>query len=96
MWRLREEVHPVLTAAGGALLDERTGRWTALTPTAAAVVSLLLASDTTEQAAAWFADRYRIDLVQAARDVAGVVATLTASGAVDTPTSARPRWRWWR
>ncbi|BFO23103.1 hypothetical protein SHKM778_94910 (plasmid) [Streptomyces sp. KM77-8] len=43
MWQLRESAHPVLTDEGGAILDERTGRWTHLTPTASAAVMLLLA-----------------------------------------------------
>ncbi|MFE4669403.1 hypothetical protein ACFRI7_31735 [Streptomyces sp. NPDC056716] len=48
MWQLRETAHPVLTDEGGAILDERTGHWTHLTPTASAALMLLLAGTTQE------------------------------------------------
>ena len=92
MWQLREGVHPVLTEEGGALLDERTGRWTFLTPTAAAALALLLASDSTEQAADRYADRYGIDGQQAAHDLRTVADTLTTSGLLlDHPEPASRR-----
>lgn len=94
MWRLREGVHPVLTEEGGALLNEHTGRWIGLTPTAAAAVTLLLASDSDEQATALYADRYGIDLQQAIRDVQAVADTLDASGVLlSQPAPTRRRWR---
>ncbi|MGW5120856.1 PqqD family peptide modification chaperone [Streptomyces noursei] len=98
MWQLRERAHPVLTDEGGAILDEYTGRWSQLTPTASAAVMLLLACPTFEQAADRFAERYGIGSEQAAADVRAVADTLTAQGlatAGDSP-SRRRWWRWWR
>ncbi|MGO4752908.1 hypothetical protein AB4212_30580, partial [Streptomyces sp. 2MCAF27] len=60
MWQLRESTHPVLTDEGGAILNEHTGRWTYLTPTASTAVMLLLASTTQDEAASRFAERYGI------------------------------------
>ncbi|MFH8993215.1 PqqD family peptide modification chaperone [Streptomyces sp. NPDC017940] len=98
MWRLRDGTHPVLTDEGGAILSERTGRWSYLTPAAAAAVMLLLASSTQEQAADRFAKRYRIPGEQAVADIRTVVESLTAQGlAHDEPPPAphpRPWWRW--
>ncbi|MFE3884973.1 PqqD family peptide modification chaperone [Streptomyces lydicus] len=97
MWRLRESAHPVLTDEGGALLDERTGRWTQLTPTASAAVMLLLAGTTEEEAAGQYAARYGIGFEQAAADVRTVAAALTAQGlATVAPVSRRRWWGWWR
>ncbi|MGI5341898.1 PqqD family peptide modification chaperone [Streptomyces sp. CA-181903] len=100
MWRLCESAHPVLTDEGGAILDERTGRWTQLTPSASAAVMLLLASATTEQAQALFAVHYGIPAEQAAADVRAVADALAAQGLVatgDTPAAVRRHRRgWWR
>ncbi|GHI98028.1 PqqD family peptide modification chaperone [Streptomyces olivaceus] len=94
--RLRESAHAVLTDEGGAILDERTGRWTHLTPTASAALLLLLAGTTEDQAARRFAERYGITAEQAARDVRTVVGTLTAQGLAAAPVPARRWWRWGR
>ncbi|CAM5675232.1 PqqD family protein [Streptomyces hirsutus] len=97
MWRLRERTHPVLTDEGGAILSERTGRWSYLTPTAAAAVMLLVASTSEEEAADRFAERYGIPAGQSAADVHTVVETLTAQGlAHDGPEPARQSCRWWK
>ncbi|MFJ6661275.1 PqqD family protein [Streptomyces sp. NPDC091377] len=102
MWQLRDGAHPVLTDEGGAILSERTGRWSYLTPTASVAVMLLLAGSTPEQAADRFATRYGIPAEQAAIDVRNVAETLTVQGlAHDEPTLApatrsRRRWRWTR
>ncbi|WP_329182238.1 PqqD family peptide modification chaperone (plasmid) [Streptomyces decoyicus] len=97
MWRLRESTHPVLTDEGGALLDERTGHWTQLTPTASAAVMLLLAGATEEEAAGPYATRYGIGFEQAAADVRTVAAALTTQGLATTdPMSRRRWWGWWR
>lgn len=95
--RLRESTHTVLTNEGGAILNERTGRWTYLTPTATAAVMLLLAGTSEEQAASRFAERYGIGAEQAASDVRTVADTLAARGlAVTEPAPARLWSRWWR
>ncbi|MGW2324730.1 PqqD family peptide modification chaperone [Streptomyces sp. NPDC001700] len=97
MWRLREGAHPALTDAGGAILDERTGRWTHLTPTATAAVLLLLSCDTQQQAAQRYADRYGLTTEHAAADVRTVADALTAQGlTVARPAPQRRWWRWWR
>jgi hypothetical protein len=97
VWHLREGAHPILTDEGGAILDERTGRWTHLTPTASAAVMLLLAGTTQEEAAEQYAKRYGIDAGQAAVDVRTVAAALTARGlATAQPATRRRGWRWWR
>lgn len=97
MWQLRESAHTVLTDEGGALLDERTGRWTQLTPTASAAVMLLLSGATEEEAAGQYATRYGIGFEQAAADVRTVAAALTAQGlAIVDPVSRRRWWGWWR
>ncbi|BBJ44118.1 hypothetical protein SSPO_068360 [Streptomyces antimycoticus] len=97
MWQLREGAHAVLADEGGAILDERTGRWAHLTPTAAAAVMLLLASTTEDQAAEQYATRYDIGAAQATNDVRTVAHALTARGlAVTEPARHRHRWGWWR
>ncbi|WP_030888133.1 PqqD family protein [Streptomyces sp. NRRL S-1868] len=96
MWRLREGTHPVLTDEGGAILSERTGRWSYLTPTASAAVMLLLASTSQEEAASRFAERYGIGAGQAAADVRTVAETLAAQGLAHNGQAPvrRPWWRW--
>ena len=89
MWRLRESAHAALTDAGGAILDERTGRWTTpATPTATAAVLLLLSCDTQQQAAQRYADRYGLTTEHAAAGVRTVADALTAQGLTVT-TDAR-------
>ncbi|MFF5719282.1 PqqD family peptide modification chaperone [Streptomyces buecherae] len=93
---MRDDVHPVLTDEGGAILSERTGRWCYLTPTAAAAVMLLLASNSQDEAASRFAERYGIPGEQGAADVRAVAETLAAQGvAHDNPPP--PRFTgWWK
>lgn len=95
MWQLREGAHAVLTDEGGAILDEHSGRWTCLTPTASAAVMLLLASTTEEEAADRFAERYQIPGEQAAADVHTVADTLTKNKLANSG-EAPSRRRWWR
>ncbi|MGW7641839.1 PqqD family peptide modification chaperone [Streptomyces decoyicus] len=97
MWQLRKTAHLVLTDDGGAILDERTGRWTQLTPTSSAAVMLLLAGGSEDDAARQYAARYGIDADQAAKDIAGVASSLTERGIATTTTATlRSRWRWGR
>ncbi|MFJ8764674.1 PqqD family peptide modification chaperone [Streptomyces clavifer] len=94
---MAESAHPVLTDEGGAILDERTGRWTHLTPAASAALMLLLAGTTEEEAAGHYAQRYGIDAGQAAVDVRMVGAALIALGlATQEPVSRHHWWGWWR
>lgn len=97
MWQLREGAHAVLTDEGGAILDERSGRWSLLTPTAAAAVMLLLASTTEDQAVGQYATRYNIGAAQATTDVRTVAHALAVQGLALTGQARRRRWwRWWR
>lgn len=97
MWQLCDSARPVLTDAGGAILDVRAGRWTYLAPTAAAAVLLLLAAGTEEAAAEQYAQRYGIGADRAAADVRAVAVALTARGlARAEPGRGRRRWGWWR
>ncbi|MGV9883282.1 PqqD family peptide modification chaperone [Streptomyces sp. NPDC003006] len=97
MWQLAESAHPVLTDEGGAILDERTGRWTHLTPTASAALMLLLTGTTEEEAAGQYAERYGIDAGQAGVDVRTVADALTVQSlATAEPASHRRWWGWWR
>ncbi|MGD9482899.1 PqqD family protein [Streptomyces sp. TRM70308] len=97
MWRLREGTHPVLTDEGGAILNEQTGRWAYLTPTASAAVMLLLASTSQEEASSQYAERYGIGAGRAADDVRTVAEALAAQGlALGCRAPARPRRRRWR
>ncbi|MEU4898563.1 PqqD family peptide modification chaperone [Streptomyces sp. NPDC044780] len=98
MWRLRDRVHAALTDEGGAILDERSGRWSHLTTTAA--VMLLRSCPSEEQAAARFAQRYGIPSAQAATDVRAVAEALVANGLTTYGAAPSRRrwqmWRWWR
>lgn len=98
MWQLHERAHPVLTDQGSAVLDERTGRWTQLTPTASAAVMLLLSGGDMEQAADRFAERYDIPPEQAAADVQNVATMLAAQGLTKNSgkKSVQRRWGWRR
>ncbi|MCE7081428.1 PqqD family peptide modification chaperone [Streptomyces sp. ST2-7A] len=98
MWRLREHVHAAVTAEGGAVLDERTGRWTYLSPTAAAAVAFLCASTGREGAVERYAARYNLPAGRAAADVAAVADALTAAGLAGDEPVVRRRfgWGWWR
>ncbi|GAA2350215.1 PqqD family peptide modification chaperone [Streptomyces cuspidosporus] len=97
MWQLREGAHAILADDGGAILDEHSGRWSHLTPTASAAVMLLLAGTAEHHAVEQYANRYGISTVQAAADVRAVADALTAQGLAVTETaSASARRPWWR
>ncbi|MGD9484742.1 hypothetical protein WDH52_16025 [Streptomyces sp. TRM70308] len=98
MPRLADRVHPVLTGEGGALLDAHHGRWTYLTPTAAAALAVLLTTDDMHRAVAEYAARYGLSPRQAADDLTGLWASLTHRGltAVTPPRGRRRLRRWWR
>ncbi|MGD9486044.1 PqqD family peptide modification chaperone [Streptomyces sp. TRM70308] len=96
MWQLCERARPVLTDDGGAILDERTGRWKQLTPTASAAVMLLLSCSTEEQAANRYAQRYGIAREQAVADVRTIAGALVAQGLARDGQPAPRRWWGWR
>ncbi|MER5973650.1 PqqD family protein [Streptomyces sp. NPDC002055] len=86
----------MLTDEGGAILNERTGHWSYLTPTAASAVLILLSSTTEDQAAGQYADRYGISRDQAASDVRAVTDALIQQGVISRPPVRRSWWRWRR
>lgn len=97
--QLREKTHPVLTDDGGAILNERTGRWTQLTPTATTAVLLLLSGASPSQAAEYYADRYNITPEKALTDIQAVTRDLSAAGLTrlaPEPTRTRHRGMWLR
>ncbi|WP_145497521.1 hypothetical protein [Streptomyces sp. CFMR 7] len=82
----------MLTDEGGAILDELTGRWSYLTPTAVSAVLVLLSSVTESQAAEQYAERYGISHDQAINDIRTVTTALTEQGVTARSRSGR-RWR---
>ncbi|MBG0816446.1 lasso peptide biosynthesis PqqD family chaperone [Planomonospora sp. ID82291] len=80
--RLRAGVATTATDYGAVLLDERSGAFWQLNPTAALAVSRLSAGDTPEQAAAALAAEFEIGPEQALEDVQALVEDLRAAGLV--------------
>ncbi|GAA2698418.1 MULTISPECIES: PqqD family peptide modification chaperone [Actinosynnema] len=100
MWRLREGVHAVLTDEGGTLLDERTGRWTDLSPSASTAARLVLDADTEHRAVEDFAARYGLAHERAAADLDALARDLAGRGLLLSGMAGHqpPRWLrgWWR
>lgn len=71
--RLRPGVSTADTAYGTVLLDERTGDYWQLNPTAARVVELLAGGAGAERAAAALAEEFDVDPAQALQDVTTLV-----------------------
>ncbi|TMQ90814.1 lasso peptide biosynthesis PqqD family chaperone [Actinomadura soli] len=71
--RLRPGVSTADTAYGTVLLDERSGDYWQLNPTAATVFRRLAAGDSETQAAAALADEFDVDPAQALLDVTALV-----------------------
>ncbi|OON80807.1 hypothetical protein [Streptomyces tsukubensis] len=92
MLLLHEHTHPVLTDEGGAILDESTGRWSYLTPSAASAVLLLLSSTTENQATEQYGERYGLSHDLAAKDIRMVTTALTRQGVTFGSAVRRP-WR---
>ncbi|UCM90417.1 PqqD family peptide modification chaperone [Streptomyces marincola] len=92
--RLRDGVHAILTDTAGALLDERSGRWTHLSGTAAVALRLLLSTEERRQAIEEFAGRFAVPREQAEQDLLAVERGLTDRGLLAAPR--RRGRRWWR
>ncbi|WP_242887282.1 lasso peptide biosynthesis PqqD family chaperone [Actinomadura litoris] len=80
--RLRPGVSTTDTAYGTVLLDERSGDYWQLNPTAARALRLLADGSTAEQAAAAMAEEFDVDEPRALRDVTALVGQLRAAGLV--------------
>ncbi|TDD88197.1 lasso peptide biosynthesis PqqD family chaperone [Actinomadura rubrisoli] len=79
---LRPGVSTTDTAYGTVLLDERSGDYFQLNPTAARVVRLLADGRTPAEAAAALAEEFDIDEPRALRDVTVLVGQLRTAGLV--------------
>lgn len=80
--RIRAGVSATDTDYGAVLLDERSGDYWQLNPTAAAVVGLLANGRSPEQAAAALAEEFGVDEAQALEDVTSLVEQLRSAGLV--------------
>lgn len=87
-------VRATITEHGGMLLDlnERRGRWYALTPAAALWWQRIQDGCTTGQASQAVAGRYQIPPAQAAADLAPFIAALLQKRIL-TPVRKQKRWR---
>jgi hypothetical protein len=78
--QLRDGVSSADTEYGTMLLDEDSGRYWNLNPSAAAVLRRLLDGGTPEQAARELTERYQVDAETAGRDVRELLGGLRAAG----------------
>jgi PqqD family protein of HPr-rel-A system len=87
---LRRGVSTADTDYGIALLDEDSGEYYTLNPSAALVLRTLLGGATTDQAIEELARQYAVDGTTAARDVEALVGDLHAAGLVEPEREGRP------
>jgi Coenzyme PQQ synthesis protein D (PqqD) len=81
--RLRDGVSSADTDYGIMLLDEDSGRYWNLNPTAAQILRLLLDGGTPAEAARQVTEQYAVDADTAGRDVRELVDGLHAAGLVE-------------
>jgi hypothetical protein len=82
MLKLRDGVSTAETDYGMALLDEDSGQYWNLNPTAALALRTLLDGGTTGQAAQGLAEQYAVDADTANRDVQDLLGELRSAGLV--------------
>jgi Coenzyme PQQ synthesis protein D (PqqD) len=80
--QLRDGVSAADTDYGMALLDEDSGQYWNLNPTAALVLRTLLGGGTTAQAVQELTAQYAVDADTASRDIEDLVGELHAAGLV--------------
>ncbi|CUU58362.1 Coenzyme PQQ synthesis protein D (PqqD) [Parafrankia irregularis] len=80
--QLREHVVRTHTDYGAVLLDERTGRYFTLNPTADVAVGVLAGGGTPDQAAQAVTEAYEVDTATARADIDALVAQLRDAGLV--------------
>jgi hypothetical protein len=86
--KLREGVSAADTDYGMALLDEDSGQYWNLNPTAALALRTLLDGGTTAQAVQELTEQYAVDADTASQDVDNLVGELHSAGLVkEQPTS---------
>jgi Coenzyme PQQ synthesis protein D (PqqD) len=83
--RLRPEIATTNTDDGLVLLDERTGRYWQLNPTATHILHALLAGQHPDHIAAEMATRYHIDTEQAQHDITTLTDHLHTARLVASP-----------
>ena len=81
--RLRDGVSSAETDYGIMLLDEDSGRYWNLNPTAALVLHTLLEGGTPDQAAHQLSERYAVEAAAAGRDVRELLDGLGAAGLLE-------------
>jgi hypothetical protein len=81
--KLRDGVSAADTDYGIVLLDEDSGRYWNLNPSAAQVLRLLLDGGTPAEAVRRLTERYAVDADGAGRDVADLVERLRSAGLVE-------------
>jgi hypothetical protein len=85
MLKLRDGVFTADTEYGTTLLDEDSGAYWNLNPTAALVLRTLLDGGTPEQAVRALTEEYEVSGEAARRDVTELVAGLRSAGLVEGP-----------
>jgi hypothetical protein len=86
--QLREGVSAADTDYGMALLDEDSGQYWNLNPTAALALRTLLDGGTTAQAVQELTEQYAVDADTASQDINNLVGELHSAGLVkEQPTS---------
>ena len=80
--QLRDGVFTTETDYGVTLLDEKSGQYWNLNPTAALVLRMLLAGGTPDQAVQELTKQYEVNADTASRDVEDLVGSLHSAGLV--------------
>ena len=80
--QLRDGVFTTETDYGVTLLDEKSGQYWNLNPTAALVLRMLLAGGTPDQAVQELTKQYEVNADTASRDVEELVGSLHSAGLV--------------
>jgi Coenzyme PQQ synthesis protein D (PqqD) len=81
--KLRDGVSSAGTDYGTVLLDEDSGQYWNLNPTAALVLQTLLAGGTPDQAVQKLTEQYAVDADSAGRDVQELLEGLRSAGLVE-------------
>ena len=79
---LRDGVSAADTEYGMALLDEDSGQYWNLNPTAALALRMLLGGGTTAQAVQELTEQYAVDVETASQDIEDLVGELHSAGLV--------------
>lgn len=82
-FKLRDGVSSADTDYGSVLLDEDSGRYWNLNPTAARILRLLLDGGTPDQAVQELTERYSVDAGTAGRDLRELLDGLRSAGLVE-------------